>query len=97
MHTPHAPAGPVVSTSPKDPGFTPFAWAKMLYDTGYAMDVAPRTYVMGGKDADGHRVRHETIGPLRVVWIDYASRDTVTHLWVKWSDGKRHLVHRKGR
>ncbi len=77
-------------------GFTPFAKEKLLFPTGHAKDTKTRTYVMGGKDTDGKRVRREMSATILVVWLDYASDRQLTHLWVKWKDGKRHLVHRKG-
>lgn len=77
-------------------GFTPFAKKSLLYPTGHAKDTKNRTYVMGGKDADGKRVRREMKATILVVWLDYAAVKDYTHLWVKWKDGKRHLVHRKG-
>lgn len=77
-------------------GFTPFAKEKLLYPTGHAKDVKNRTYVMGGKDATGSRVRREMQGTLLIAWLDYAAHTELTHLWVKWKDGRRHLVHRKG-
>lgn len=77
-------------------GFTPFAKDKLLYPTGHAKDVKHRTYVMGGRTTDGSRVRREMQGTLLIAWLDYAAHTELTHLWVKWKDGKRHLVHRKG-
>jgi len=76
-------------------GFTPFAREHLLYPTGHARDIKRRTYVMGGKDSVGKRSRREMKATLLVVWLDYAGRPDLTHLWVKWKDGKRHLVHRK--
>jgi len=76
-------------------GFSPFAKAHMLNDMGYAVDTEHRVYVMGG-NANGRRVRRESRGPLRVVWVSYAAMPDCTHLWVKWNDGTRRLVHRKG-
>lgn len=81
---------------PDKVGFTPFAKDKLLYPTGHAKDVKHRTYVMGGKDPSGHRVRREVQGTLLIAWMDYAAHTELTHMWVKWKDGKRHLVHRKG-
>lgn len=82
-HNPHA-------------GFTPFAKETLLYPTGHAKDTKRRVYVMGGKDADGKRLRREMSATILVAWLDYAALSDYTHLWVKWKDGKRHLVHRKG-
>lgn len=84
-------------SSLKEPGFTPFAKERLLYPNGYVKDVKRRVYVMGGRDTEGKRMRREINGmTLLVVWIDYASVKEYTHLWVKWKDGTRKLVHRKG-
>lgn len=77
-------------------GFTPFAKERLLHPTGHARDTKARTYVMGGKDADGKRLRREMKATILVVWLDYAAIKDYTHLWVKWKDGTRKLVHRKG-
>lgn len=77
-------------------GFTPFAKEHLLYENGYVRDIKHRTYIMGGKDADGKRIRREMRVTVLVAWMDYAAHTEYTHLWVKWKDGRRHLVHRKG-
>lgn len=76
-------------------GFTPFAKEHLLYPSGHAMDFKNRPYILGGH-ADGKRVRREIRATILVVWLDYASDPNLTHMWVQWPDGKRHLVHRKG-
>lgn len=77
-------------------GFTPFAKEHLLYPSGHVRDIKRRTYVMGGKDDDGKRVRRELRVTVLIAWLTYAAEPELTHLWVKWKDGKRHLVHRKG-
>lgn len=78
-------------------GFTPFAKERLLYPNGYVKDTKRRVYVIGGKADDGKRLRREINKvTLLLVWLDYASDDNYTHLWVKWKDGTRKLVHRKG-
>lgn len=77
-------------------GFTSFAKDNLLYPTGHAKDTKRRTYVMGGTDAEGKRLRREMAATILVVWLDYAAVKDYTHLWVKWKDGTRRLVHRKG-
>lgn len=86
-----------MATELVSPGFTPFAKASLLYPNGYVKDSKRRVYVMGGRDKDGKRIRREVNDiTLLVVWIDYASVTEYTRLWVKWKDGTRKLVHRKG-
>lgn len=75
-------------------GFTPFAWRHLLHDTGFASDHEVRPYILGGNVAK--RVRIETRTTLTLAFQFYTGREDVTHLWVQYSDGKRHLVHRKG-
>lgn len=77
-------------------GFTSFAKESLLYPTGHAKDTKRRVYVMGGKDPEGKRIRREMEATILIAWLDYAALTDYTHLWVKWKDGKRHLVHRKG-
>jgi hypothetical protein len=77
-------------------GFTPFAKENLLYASGHVRDTKRRVYVMGGKDADGKRVRRELRVTVLIAWLSYAAEPELTHLWVKWKDGKRYLVHRKG-
>lgn len=74
-------------------GFTPFAWRHMLHDTGFSADHSVRPFILGGTKP---RVRIETRTTLTLAFQFYTGRPEVTHLWVQWSDGKRHLVHRKG-
>lgn len=75
-------------------GFTPFAWRHLLHDTGFAADHTVRPYIFGGSKPK--RVRIETRTSLNLAFQFYTGREDVTHLWVQWTDGKRHLVHRKG-
>lgn len=77
-------------------GFTPFAKEHLLYPSGHVRDTKRRTYVMGGKSDDGKRVRRELRVTVLIAWLTYAAEPELTHLWVKWKDGKRYLVHRKG-
>lgn len=77
-------------------GFTSFAKEHLLYANGHVRDTKARTYIIGGKDADGKRIRRERKVTVLVMWLDYAANTEYTHLWVKWKDGRRHLVHRKG-
>lgn len=76
-------------------GFTPFAKEFLLYPSGHVRDSKQRVYVLGGKDADGKRVRVEVRDTLLVVFFNFTTRVGITHLWVKWHDGTRRLVHRK--
>lgn len=75
-------------------GFTPFAYRHLLHDTGYSADHAVRPFIFGASKPK--RVRIETRATLTLAFQFYTGREDVTHLWVQWSDGKRHLVHRKG-
>lgn len=75
-------------------GFTPFAWKHLLHDTGFAKDHTPRPYILGATTPK--RVRVETRATLTLAFHYYTGRADITHMWVQWSDGKRHLVHRKG-
>lgn len=77
-------------------GFTPFAKENLLYPSGHVRDTKRRVYVMGGKSEDGKRVRRELRVTVLIAWLTYAAEPDLTRLWVKWKDGKRHLVHRKG-
>lgn len=77
-------------------GFTPFAKEHLLYESGHVRDTKRRTYVMGGKNPDGKRIRRELRVTVLIAWLTYAAEPELTHLWVKWKDGKRYLVHRKG-
>lgn len=74
-------------------GFTPFAWKHLLHDTGFAKDHEVRPYIFGGSKPK--RVRVETRTSLTLAFNFYTGREDVTHMWVQYSDGKRHLVHRK--
>lgn len=76
-------------------GFTPFAKEHLLFPTGHAMDVKNRVYVLGGQ-RDGKRIRDEVKTTLILAWNRYVTDDNYTHVWVKWKDGTRRLVHRKG-
>lgn len=76
-------------------GFTPYAREKLLYPRDVIKDAKPRVYTLGGKDADGKRVRRQTRTVLTLAFKEYLSDDVYTHLWVSGKDGKRHLVHRK--
>ena len=77
-------------------GFTPFAKEHLLYANGHVRDTKNRTYIMSGKSPDEKRIRREIKVTILVAWLDYAAHTEYTHLWVKWKDGRRHLVHRKG-
>jgi len=77
-------------------GFTDFAKECLLYPNGHVRDIKHRTYIMGGKSPDEKRIRREMKATILVVWLDYAATTEYTHLWVKWKDGRRKLVHRKG-
>lgn len=77
-------------------GFTAFAKEHLLYANGYVRDTKRRVYVMGGTDPDGKRVRREIKATILVSWLTYASVPEYTRLWVKWKDGTRKLIHRKG-
>lgn len=78
-------------------GFTPFARSFMLDPTGYQRDYIERVYVLGSsRDQHGKRLRIEKSGTLTNVFISYINTSSATLLWVKWSDGTRRLVHRKG-
>lgn len=77
-------------------GFTDFAKEHLLYASGYVKDTKRRTYVMGGIDDAGHRVRREIRATVLVAWLTYAGTPELGRLWVKWKDGSRKLVHRKG-
>ncbi len=76
-------------------GFTPFAKEELLYASGHVRDNKERVYVMGGQGSDGKRMRVEVRATLFLVFVDFTKRTGFTHLWVKWHDGKRRLVHRK--
>lgn len=76
-------------------GFTPFAKEKMLDATGHAKDYVIRHFILGGQHADGARYRRELRETTTAVFIEYAKDGFATHLWVQWTDGRRHLVHRK--
>ena len=77
-------------------GFTPFAKENLLHTNNHVRDTKRRTYVMGGKDSNGKRIRHEMRATILVAWLTYAAVPEYTHIWVKWKDGTRKLVHRKG-
>ena len=77
-------------------GFTPFAKENLLFPSGYVKDTKRRIYVMGGVGEDGHRMRTEIKATVLVAWLTYAATPDLTRLWVKWKDGTRKLVHRKG-
>lgn len=88
----------MIATVPKPRyyGFTPFAKANLLTEDGFIADTqARRVFVMGYRDDDGIKVRREERTTLRVAFIAYSSSMQYTHLWVKWTDGRRRLVHRK--
>lgn len=80
-------------------GFTPFAYDHLITRTdsgdGFPSDSKKRTYILGGHDSRGKRVRREIRGTLYATWIVYADDSSVVRLWVQWKDGRRHLVHRK--
>lgn len=86
---------PVTKPVTRGPGFTPFAHTHLLLHTGHVADYAMRTYVLGGSSLTGKRLREERVSDLTTVWFAYVESGWATLLWVKWSDGKRHLVHRK--
>ncbi len=79
---------------PDGTGFTPFAWKHLLHDTGFSKDHETRPYILGASSPK--RVRIETRTTLTLAFQFYVGREDATHLWVQWSDGRRHLVHRKG-
>jgi hypothetical protein len=79
---------------PDKVGFTVFAWKRMLHDTGFSADHTVRPYIFGGSKPE--RVRIETRTTLTLAFQFYTGHPEVTHMWVQWSDGRRHLVHRKG-
>lgn len=74
-------------------GFTPFAWRHLLHDTGFASDHEVRPYIIGCPRPVRERI--ETRTTLTLAFQFYTGRESATHLWVQYSDGKRHLVHRK--
>lgn len=80
-------------------GFTPFAFDHLITRTdagdGFPTDSKKRSYILGGTDTHGKRVRREVRGSLYATWLVYAEDRSVVRLWVQWKDGKRHLVHRK--
>lgn len=75
-------------------GFTPWAWRNLLHDTGFAKDHVVRAYVIGCPRPARKRI--ETRTTITLAFQYYVGLTDMTHLWVQWSDGKRHLVHRKG-
>lgn len=79
---------------PPNAGFTPFAYEHMLQDSGHPSDTRQRPFILGGNIEQ--RVRLETRATLSLVFNFYVTRTDITHLWVQWSDGRRHLIHRKG-
>ena len=89
---------PVLIHRKHDPrtGFTDWAKENLLHPTGHVRDTKRRFYLMGGKSPDGKRIRFEMKHTALMAWLTYEARPELTHLWVKWKDGKRHLVHRKG-
>jgi hypothetical protein len=79
---------------PPSGGFTPFAYEHMLQDSGHPADTRQRPYILGGNVTG--RVRVQTRATLSLVFNFYVGRSDLTHLWVQWTDGRRHLIHRKG-
>lgn len=76
-------------------GYTPFAKEHLLYPNGTPKDFKKRVFTFGGTTADGKRIREQMRGTVFASHQHFLSRDELTHLWVMWKDGRRHLVFRK--
>lgn len=85
----------VTPTKPRYYGFTPFAKANLLTPDGFVADTKTRHVFILGYSNGAEKVHYEMRTTLRVAFIAYSQRLQYTHLWVKWTDGKRRLVHRK--